>query len=435
VCGRLEHLPRFRRRVVSSPVHDPVWVDDRRFDIAHHVGRVSVPAPGGPRELRDVAGRLLSQRLDRRRPLWRMWIVDGLADGGFAIVGQAHHALVDGIAAIEVAMLLLDGDGDAPAALPVPWSAARTPALANRALATIGERVGTIGSLAATGLRVVGNPSAIASGISAVGRLSSALAPLRVAAPRTRLNRRIGPQRAVAFAEVPLEEARRVGREADATVNDVVLATATLAFGSYLRRGGERPQSFRVLVPVSVRSRGAEAELGNRISFLLVELPVAERNPMAVLESVRATMRAHKRAGHASVLDGVLDVAQLAPLPVRDAIAWVATRPQTFNAVVSNVPGPPTPLYMLGRRVRSAYPAVPLAQGHGVSVGMLSYNGTLHIGLYADPSVVPDTVELARDFTRSFDALRLGAPAMSERRRRRIAQRERARSLDERVRV
>lgn len=422
VAARLHLVPRFRRRPLTSPLrlHDPVWVDDAQFDLANHIEVVSLENPGGPGELRALAGQLLSLPLDRRRPLWRLWLIDGLRDGRFAIVGQAHHALVDGLAAVEVAQLLLDADPSTPAPRPRPFSPAPEPSLAERALATVAERARFGRAAGSLALKTLANPGVAGEGVEALRRLGSALEPIAGAAPRTALNRRVGRRRSVAFAELPLTAAKELGREHGATVNDVVLATAALALGRYLRRAGECHPWLRTLVPVSTRPDGTHAELGNRVSFVMVELPVGERSPAAALEEVTRQMREHKRAGSAGAFDGLLHAARFAPLPVRDAIAWIATRPQTFNVVVSNLPGPRDALYVMGRPLRAAYPAVPLPRGHGLSVGILSYHGVLHVGLYADPDVVPEVIDVAHDFTRSFDALRFalaprppepGAPA------------------------
>jgi WS/DGAT/MGAT family acyltransferase len=219
----------------------------------------------------------------------------------------------------------------------------------------------------------------------------------------------------VAFAELPLSAAKELGRARGTTVNDVVLATAALALGRYLRRRGECHPWLRTLVPVSTRPDGTHAELGNRVSFVLVELPIGERSPAAALEEVCRQMREHKRTGSAGAFDGLLQAARFAPLPVRDAIAWIATRPQTFNVVVSNLRGPAETLHLMGRPMLAAHPAVPLPRGHGLSVGILSYRGVLHVGLYADPDVLPDVIDVAHDFTRSFDALRFAlAPRAPE---------------------
>jgi WS/DGAT/MGAT family acyltransferase len=387
-------------------VHDPVWVDDRGFDVRNHVGRIRHKQPSEPAEIRALAGELLSQPLDRRRPLWRLHLVDGLQDGGFAVIGQVHHALVDGISAVEVAKLLLDPRPQRGVASPRPWAPAREPSLATRALDTLGKRFRLARSMGSLALRTVTNPAVVADALDALSQIGAALESAASPAPATAINKRIGKQRSVAFAQVPLAAAQQLGRQTGTTVNDVVLATASLALGRYLRRTGECHPWLRAVVPVSTRPADTASKLGNKLSFLLVELPVGERVPAAVLQEVCRQMGEHKRAETATALDGLLQAARFAPLPLRDALAMVATRPQTFNLVVSNVPGPCEPLYLLGRPVRAAYPSVPLAQGHALSIGVLSYRDSLHVGLYADPTVMPDLVGVAQDFTSAFHAMR-----------------------------
>lgn len=406
VGARLDQLPRFRRRARTSVLHDPMWVDHDQFDLSYHVTRESLRAPGGEAQLRALVGRLMSEPLDRGRPLWRLHLVEGLHDGGFAILGRAHHALVDGISAVEVAQLLLDADPDGCETEPSRWSPVPAPSLASRALTTIADRTRLARSAGSLALHALVTPAAIGDGAAAIRRLGGALTPLAAAAPRTALNHSIGPRRTVAFTELSLPAAKAVGRRRGATVGDVVLATAALALGRMLRRGGESHSWLRAMVPVNTRTRDTAAELGNQISFVFVELPVGERRPCAALDEVARQMGEQKRSGNAGALDGVLRMARFAPLPMRDLLGWLATRPQTFNAVVSNIPGPREPLYVLGRPLRAAYPAVPLARAHGLSVGVLSYRDVLHVGLYADPGVVPDVEEVARDFTCSFDSLR-----------------------------
>jgi diacylglycerol O-acyltransferase len=409
ISGRLERLPRFRRRVISAPfgLHDPVWVDDTEFDLAHHVRGVRIRSSPGSAELRRLAAELLSVPLGRDRPLWRLHLVEGLRDQRFALVGLAHHALVDGIAALEMAQLLLDPQ---PASGPPPpgrpFSPAPVPGIFERARTTAAARVRLTRSAGSLAMRALANPASMGELAGELHRLGSALATVGVPAPRTSLNRSIGPQRSVAFADLSLHLAKELGRRCNATINDVVLATAALALGRYLRRLGEAHPWLRVLVPVNTRSADGASSLGNEVSVMFVELPIGERDPRAVLEEVTRQTRAHKRGAHASAIDRVLRACELAPAPLRDGIAWLVTRPQTFNAVVSNVPGPRMPLYLLGRRVTSAYPAVPLTHGQGLSIGVLSYCGALHVGLYGDPEVVPELIDVARDFRRAFDALR-----------------------------
>jgi WS/DGAT/MGAT family acyltransferase len=406
IAARLEHLPRFRRRVLEARWHDPVWVDDHEFDIARHVERAVLSPPGGRGQLRRLAGELLSRRLDRRWPLWRIYLVEGRCNGGFAIVGQVHHALVDGIAAVEVAQLMLDGRSESPSRLPRRFTPATAPGLGERILATVAERARHGRAVASTAVRALADPSVAEDVTGTLGALAATLAAVGRPAPATAFNRRIGSERTVAFTELGFHGVKEVGRQSDATVNDVVLASVAVAAGRYLRRNGESPPWLRVLVPVSARSDGAARDLGNQLSVMFVELPVGERDPVAALAEVTRQTRQYKRRDQAGAVDALLRAGRLVPAPVRDAFAWLVTRPQTFNAVVSNIPGPTSPLYLLGRRVRAAYPAVPLVQGHALTIGVLSYCGVLHVGLFADPAVVADVADLGRDVAWAFDALR-----------------------------
>jgi diacylglycerol O-acyltransferase / wax synthase len=408
IGARLGRLPRFRRRVLSSAVglHDPIWVDDQDFDLSRHVVRVRVPPPGGPAAARRLVGELLSVPLERSHPLWRIHLLAGLEGNRFALVGQVHHALVDGISALEMVQLLLDAT---PLSLPVaprPFTPEPAPGFLNRTLATAGERLSLTRSAGTFALRSLADPSILTDKAAQLRRLGSAIATAGAPAPATSLNRPIGRQRSVGFARVSLDLAKELGRRHDATVNDVILSVASLALGRYLRRCGESLPWLRVLVPVSTRDNG-HASAGNQVSAVLVELPTGERDPRATLEEVSRQSREHKRAADAGAVDSLLRASRLAPAPLRDAAVWLAMRPQTFNAILSNLRGPSAPLFLLGRRMEAVYPAVPLVQGHGVSIGAVSYCGSLHLGLYADPEVVPELTDLAHDLTSAFDALRV----------------------------
>lgn len=429
VAARLEKLPRFRRRVVSSRMrlHDPLWVDDETFDLTRHVLGVPAPPGAGIAELRALAGELLSSPLDRRRPLWRLHLITGLRPGRFAIVAQAHHALTDGLGEVALATLLLDCAPVTMPQLPRRFEPLPTPGIADRIAASAGERLRLARSMGEVALRGAINPRAVGEGIGALRRLGGALAALGTRAAPTALNRPIGSRRAVAFTRLALAAAHEVGRRHGATADDVVLATATLALGRQLRRSDECHPWLRVLVPVDTRAAGAGG-LGNQVSGVFVELPVGERDPLAVLKEVARQTHQHRRAGHAEPVDAVLRASRLAPVTVRDVVAWLLSRPQAFNTVLSQIPGPAEPRYLLGRRVQAAYPAVPLVQGHGLSVGVLSYCGTLHVGLYADPDIVPDLTAVARDYSRAFDSLRAAVdPRPPSPRRRRTEGRARPR--------
>ena len=392
VEARLPHLPRFRQRLAWPPgrLAEPFWVDDPGFDIARHVHGMTLAAPGGAGELRALAGRLLGRPLDMERPLWRLTCVDGVAGGGWAIVGQAHHALVDGIAAVQVAVLLFDGVEAPPSA----WTPRTAPGPARVAQAGAARA-------ARTALNALRRPSLPAREIRAA---TEALA--RPAAP-TALNRSVTHRREVAFADAPLEDLREAGRRHGATLNDIVLAASSLALGRALKRRGDRPQAVKALVPVNTRT-GEPGDLGNDISFVTVDLPVRETDPLTVLRAVRDATRACKRSGEARPLRALARAADLLPAPGRRLVTRAAARMAAFNLVVSNVPGPPQDLTLLGRRLTAMHPAVPFLHGHALSIGVLSYAGRLQAGIYADAEVLPDAVDVARDLEQALDALRLG---------------------------
>jgi WS/DGAT/MGAT family acyltransferase len=392
VDARLDGLPRFRRRVDGQQ-----WVDDDGFDVARHVHGMTLAAPGGGGELRALAGTLLSRPLDMNRPLWRLSRIDGLAGGGWAIVGQAHHALVDGIAAIQVALLLFDGV-DAP---PSTWTSRPAPSGARSAQANAGARATGAARAAGALTAALRRPAGPAREVRAA---ASALS--RPAAP-TSLDRSATRRREVAFADAPLEDLRAAGRRHGATINDILLAASSLALGRALKRRGERPQAVKVLVPVNTRT-GEPGDLGNDISFITVELPVRETDPLTVLRSVRDATKAAKAGGEARPLRALTQASDLLPGPGRRLVIRTAVRAAGFNAVVSNVPGPPEHLTLLGRRLTAMHPAVPFLHGHAVSIGALSYAGRLQAGVYADAEVLPDAVELARDLEQALDALRVG---------------------------
>jgi diacylglycerol O-acyltransferase / wax synthase len=396
LAARLDRVPRLRQRLVATTLAggERRFEDDPAFDIARHVMAVALPAPGGVGELRAAAGVLLSTPLDPARPLWRMCVVDGLAGGGWALVGQVHHVLVDGIAAVEVAALLLDADPDAPPDPPSRWRPRRT-SPARAALDAARSRLaGAVG-----GFRGVGTEGASDAG--------DALRDLTRPAPRTSLDRSVGPARLVAFADARLDAVRQAGRARGATVNDVLLAASAVALGAALRRRGEGHEELKALVPVSVRD--APSELGNRLSFVVVGLPVAERDPAVALSRVVAQTTRAKSAGHAGPVAALAEVLALLPRRGRAWAARLALWLASFNVIVSNVPGPDMPLYLMGRRVTAIHPAVPVPDGHGLTIGALSYAGRIGVGLYADAVAVPDVVEIARDLESALDALRVSS--------------------------
>ena len=387
---------------------DAHWTDDASFDVARHVHALKLAAPAGEAELRDLAGVLLSKPLDAGRPLWRLQLITGLPDG-FAIVGQAHHALVDGMAAVEVATLLLSSAGSgAEAAQTSSWSPQRAPAAAGALAASVGARAG--GAIrAGAALSGSGPPSIVrglARGASGAPQAIAALAALGSPTDATALEQSVTRERRVGFASAPLGDLRVAARRHGATINDLLLAAASVAVGSALRRRGENRASVRALVPASTRGRDeAGVEHGNRIAFLALDLPVGEPDLARALRIVRARSQARKRSGEASAADALLRAADALPPAGRRQIARAAASAARFSVIVSNIPGPELELELLGRPLTAAWPAVPLLDGHALTIGALSYGDRLSAGVYADAEVVPDAAQVAADLEQALLAL------------------------------
>ena len=404
--ARLHLVPRFRKRV-ARPVlglGPACWEDAPGFTIDAHVHTVRAPPPGGAGALRDVVGVLLSFPLPIDQPLWRVLLVEGLADDGFALVGQAHHALVDGIAAIEVALLLFGPPPDGGE--PEPWRPARPRrSLAPGVLPSPQETVAGGAHLALEVLRGLRH--------ARPGPLRDAAGALEALAhrgPATSLQANRTHRREIATAQAGLAGVKAAGRRHGATVNDVLLAACSLALGGALRRRGEAPAGLKVLMPVNVRGTAAPRALGNRISLVPVELPTAERDPVAVLRQVRDRTRAVQAAGAAGPLDALSRAADRLPSPAQRTLARALSGATDYAVVISNVQGPPVELGLLGRPLRALYPSVPVSAGHGLTVGCISYLDRLHVGLTGDAEVVPDLGDIARDLEAALDVLRAVAP-------------------------
>ena len=408
VGSRLHLIPRYRQKLAQPApgVTNPVWVDDEGFDLEWHVRFARLSEPGSDAELGRLVGREMSRRLDRARPLWELLVVDGLAEGRVALVPRMHHALVDGVAAVDIGTVLLDPTPE-PLDLPgpdEPWAPRpydRTKHLARLSLTPAMRAQRLLLDSATRAL----NPAA---GRQAVGDLRKAtellteLARTRPSAPMTPLNRPIGPNRRYALASVPLADVKAAGRAHGGTVNDVLVA----AVAGMLRRvlpPTERPPV--ALVPVSVRLAGEEG--GNRISTVLVDLPVGEDDLSARVAAVSASMQAIKDS--AAVRAGALLVGASgwAPPLVSSTLARAMGGVRAFNLVVSNIPGPQQPFWLNGQRLLAAHPVVPLnPSSQGLSVGILSYDGQVGFGLLADRDLEPALGDVAAALHAAQDELR-----------------------------
>jgi diacylglycerol O-acyltransferase / wax synthase len=408
---RLSLVPGYRRKLREVPggLGLPVWVDDPGFDLDYHVRRSALPAPGTPEVLRELVGRLLGRQLDRSRPLWEVYLVEGLSDGGFAVVTKTHHAMVDGLASMDIGSALLDLTPQPREVAPDDWRPAREPSGLELAASAAGDallrsqRVLDRAGRAATDVReTAATVSRTMQSMVSAGRSAVTTRPVQS------LNGATGQQRRYGMARTSLPEHRIVRRRFGGTVNDVVLAVVAGGLRRWLAgRGEPLPPGtvVRALVPVSVRARarpgGPGVPSGNSISACLLDLPVGEPDPVLRLAAVRAQMAEQKRGGHAVGTSALFRLVGLAPPIVHNLGARLASQYSSrfYNVLVTNVPGPPRPLYAMGARMRDMYPVVPLAGGQAVAVGITTYDGAVHYGLTADRDAAPDVDDLAAALT------------------------------------
>ena len=413
VSRRISLVQRYRQKVRGVPgkLANPVWVDDEDFDITYHVRRSALPRPGSLDQLRELVGRVQSRQLDRNRPLWEIYLVEGLADGRFAIITKTHHAMVDGISAIDIGTLILDAT-TTPREIPDDgWIPRREPSSVSLVVNALTDSLrrptqvidtirGEVADVRAIGARVTG---------AATGLLAAARTSLRPA-PDSPLNAPIGEQRRYGMAATDLDDYKRVRKSHGGTVNDVVLATVAGALRVWLLTRGESvtpATSVRAMVPVSVRTEGQTGGLGNRVSAMFVDLPVGEPSPVVRLHQVSYAMKAHKESGQSVAADAIVALSGFAPPTIHSAAARLASgfSRRLFNVVVTNVPGPQFPLYAAGAQMLECYPVVPLSKGQAVSVGLTSYNGGVYYGLNADRDAMPDVDVLAQCIEESLAEL------------------------------
>jgi diacylglycerol O-acyltransferase / wax synthase len=407
---RLDLVPRFRQRIVKIPlgIENPVWGDDSGFDVRRHVRNIAVPRPGRLDQLRDLVGRIMSEPLDMERPLWQLYMIDGLRGGRHAYLSKTHHALVDGIAAVDIGMLLLDPkrQGTKMTRQDNRWQPdERRPGelFAQAASFAVQRPFKAAGRAARTTFRM---PAKTAGQVIRTAEAFTGLATSGPAVPRSAFNVRIGRDRRVAWARTDLDRLKRARAAAEgSTVNDVVLSVAAGALRHFFEERKQKPPAYLMaLVPVSLRRPEEKGELGNRMSTILVKLPVAEPDPQKRLAQLRDETARLKESDNARAASLIIEATGWAPPTVNRVLSSAMTRPLLFNLVVSNVPGPQQPLYLLGRRLREIYPFVPLSpQNHALSIGLVSYDGQVFFGLVGDRDVVPDLDRLA---TAIGDALR-----------------------------
>jgi WS/DGAT/MGAT family acyltransferase len=406
--ARLEHVPRYRQRVMSVPLKQgrPVWIDETQFDLEYHVRHTALPAPGGEAELKKLVGRLLSQALDREKPLWEMWLVEGLGDSRFAIVSKTHHCMLDGVSGVDLATVLMDPE---PVSTPPPpavaWQPRKAPRSSELLVDSLKEQLSHPLRMAKQALE----PNSEA--VKLLGQVFSGFKPLvdvvsMGRAPESALNVPIGPHRRFEMLELPLAKVKAVRSKLQGTVNDILLAAVAGGLRSWLDARGELPASdLRVLVPVSMRTRKERGTYGNQVSAVFCSLPLTEPDPTARLRKVHEGMMAVKKSGYAVGAHALSRLGDFAPPQLLAQAARLQAVTRMFNLVVTNVPGPQFPLYLLGKRMLHCFPQVPLAAQQALGIALLSYDGKIGVGLIGDADAARDLPALARAMTAALDEL------------------------------
>jgi len=424
VESRLHLVPRFRQRVSAPPLGmaEAAWVDDPLFEVRRHVSELGAGGPLSPAEFRDLTDAALSRPLRRNRPLWHIHLAPELDDGRVGLLFKIHHALVDGKSAVELALLLFDTEPGATIDPGPEWSPAPAPNAARQALDAFRDSA-TEPLRAARGLaRMAASPGE--AGLTGTLR-RAALAferDMLRPAPPSYLNSPIGPRRALLRHPARMSDLLAAREHGGVKLNDVCLAAVAGALRQLAIGRGEEPHSLKAMVPVSTRPEEERQGLGNRISFAFVDLPVDLRTRAARLRHVHASTSEFKRSGRPAGTETVLGALGLLPAPLKSTAARIAASPRVFNLTVSNVPGPRFALYMLGAELQEAYPVVPVAEGHALSIGMFSYRDHMFFGLYSDPEALPDAERLPELLNAEIRAL-----ARPRRSRSRAAQPPRAR--------
>ncbi len=410
VTSRLHLIPRFRKRLMPVPYEQgrPIWVDDTRFDIAYHVRLTALPHPGSRDQLLALTARLQAQLLDRARPLWELWFVEGLEGGHVALIQKTHHALVDGVSGVDVATVLFDFTPEPTVPDPPLWVVEPAPSPNRLLVDSLVERATEPAELVRTIRHAIASPRRMLEQTGQLGRAFATVLEQPHLAPRTSLNVAVGRTRRLAGVRIPLDDVKVVRRALGGTVNDVLLAGITGGLRRLFDARGEHlaAPDLRVLCPVSVRDGGERMQLGNRVSAMFVDLPVGEQDPATRVELIAARTRHLKEREQAVGAAFLIDLTQYAAPTLMGLAARLAQRQPFFNLVITNVPGPQVPLYCMGAQLLEAYPVVPLTRNLTLGIAILSYHGFVHVGLYVDADAMPDVDVLAHGIEDGFAELR-----------------------------
>jgi diacylglycerol O-acyltransferase / wax synthase len=410
IHDRIAFVPRYRQKIRQIPgrVANPVWVDDEDFDLAYHVRRSALPRPGSMEQLRDLVARIMSRRLDRDRPLWETYLVEGLQDGRYAVLSKSHQALVDGTT-VDIGQLLVDDSPTAPETPDISWTPERPRGSVELFSQALSDSLRNP-AIAADNLR--GQLFLARHATNRVRSVAGSISGGRPAASAGVLSAELSEQRRFVTVETRLSAYRKVRKEHGGSVNDVVLATIAGALRGWLLTRAEAVSSstrIKAMVPMSVvDDEFAEpTSLGSQVTPHLLTLPVAEANPVMRLHQVSYAFKAHKETGRAVSASKLAEIAGFAPSTFHAIGARLAAThsPRTFNLVITNVPGPQFPLYAAGAQLVASYPVLPLLPGQALAIGVTSYDGKVFYGLDADRDALPDLDVLAACIRESLDEL------------------------------
>ena len=409
IASRLHLIPRYRQRLAYIPLErHPAWVDDDHFNLFYHVRHTALPHPGEERQLKRLCGRILSQKLDSTKPLWEIWVVEGLEGGQFALVAKAHHAMVDGISGMDILTVLLS-----PAPCPTfepapPWSPRPAPSGSALVLGELWRRTAGALAFARAATQALASPvRSLNTAWQGVGGILEVLTPGTVPASPTAINPPIGPHRRFDWLRMNLDDVKAVKRGLGGTVNDAVLATVVGAARRFLISRGTRIDGldFRALVPVSVRSADQRGQPGNRVANFVARLPIDEHDPKRRYARIVDETARHKQSRAVQGGELVEELADWTMTAVLSQLLRLAIRRRAYNIVVTNVPGPQLPLFLLEAPLRESYPMVPLFENQAVGVALFSYAGGLFWGINADWDAVPDLHDFTVALREEFDVL------------------------------
>jgi WS/DGAT/MGAT family acyltransferase len=419
--SRLHLVPRYRQKLAYPPLETgrPLWIDDPTFNLEYHLRHSALPAPGTEQQLYRLAARIASQQLDRSKPLWECWFVEGLEGNRFALIFKTHHALVDGVSGVDLATVLFDlGAVPAESEAPAPWQPHPEPTSAELLAGGISGLAKAAYGVTEKALAAATNPAAaidaLREAVEGIGEVVWAgLNP----APETPLNVEIGPHRRYAIVRHQLEDFRYVKRIFGGTVNDIVLTIVSGALARWLHARSVRTEGLelRALVPVSIRPRDARHHLGNQIVLMRGPLPVYIRDPVARLRFVKHAMDGLKESKQAVGAKVLADVQQLAPPTVLAQASRMQFSTRLFNLIVTNVPGPQFPLYLLGRQLLDLFPIAFLPSNHALAIAIMSYNGGVNFGLLGDYDALGDVETIAEGIEDELAQLRRAAEAKEAR--------------------